>query len=123
MGDVSSGAEVWLRCSQVLPGLTKYAFRLLFSIALAATVFLAATIMPAPGSDNLGETTVEHTSYDLHDKGPCDEGFVCSAYIFLQSLGDGLSETEYRILLSSLEMPLRNLSTPLVNLPPPRVAS
>ena len=122
MDDVSSGTEVWLRCGQVLSGPAKYAARLFVLITLVAAVFLAATLLPAPASDNHGKTTAEHASYDAHDTAPCDEGFVCSGFVFLLSLEDNLSGAEYRILLISLKIPLRYLSTPLVDLPPPRAA-
>jgi len=123
MGDVSSGAKAWLRCGQFFSGLANRAFRLLFSLTLAVAVFLAVTIPPAHAAGNHGEAVVEHPSNDLHDKAPCDEGFVCSAYILLERIRDGFSNAEYRILLISLEVPLRNFSPPQVDLPPPRAAA
>jgi hypothetical protein len=122
MGDVSSGTEVWLRCGQVLCGPAKYAARLFVLITLAAAVLLAATLLPAPATDIHGQTTAEHATYDAYDTAPCDEGFVCSSFVFLQGLEESFSEAGYRVRLISLEIPLRNLSTPMVDLPPPRAA-
>ena len=107
----------------MLLGLAKRAFRLFFSLSLAAAIFVAVTIPPAPAADNHDAATVAHLSTDLFDRALCDEGFVCSTYILSERLGDGFSDAEYQIRLISLEMPLRNLSTPQVDLPPPRSAA
>ena len=122
MGDVSSGAKAQLRCDQMLSGPAKGALRLLFSLTLAAAVFLAVTSFSARAVDYHGEAAAEQPSNVLHDKAPCDEGFVCSAYILSGRLGTGFSDTEYRILVISLEIPFRNFSSPQVDLPPPRTA-
>lgn len=123
MGDISSGSNAWLRRSQMLTGPAKCAFRVFWSLTLVAAVFLAVTIPPAPSADYIAEVELEHSSNDIHAQAPCDEGFVCSAYIFSELLGGSFSDLEYQILLITLEMPLRKFSTPQVDLPPPRAAA
>ena len=122
MGNVSFSTEVWPRRDHVFAWRAGYAARLLVLITLLVAVFLTAAFLPAPGSDDHGKTTAEHASYDAHDTAPCDGGFVCFGFIPLQSPEGNLSEAEYLILLISLELPLRNLSILLVDLPPPRAA-
>jgi len=122
MGEISSGAKVWLRCGHVLSRPAKGLFRLFFALTLVATVFLA-TGLPAPAADYHAEAAAGQASNDLHDKVPCDEGFVCSAYVLSEGLGNGVSDTEYQRLLISSQMPFRHFMTPQVDLPPPRTSA
>ena len=59
MGDVSSGAKTWLYCGHILSGTATLAFWLLFSLTLAAAVFLAATILPARAAVSHSEAAAE----------------------------------------------------------------
>jgi hypothetical protein len=123
MGAASSGANAWLRCGLNFCVPTSGAFQILFSLTLALAVFFAVTDLPATSADFNREAATEHPLSELHEKMPCDEGFVCSAFILLDGLGNGFSDTEYRNSAVLADAPFRHFMTPRVDLPPPRTAA
>ena len=104
-------------------GPTKSALRLLLSLTFAAAVFLAMAVLPAPAAEYHGETAAEHLSSDLHDKTPCDGGFVCSVDICTNRYRAACLIADYQILVILHDISFLHFKIPQVDLRPPRTAA
>ena len=122
MGDVSSNANADLQSDRVFSWPVKDAFRLLLSLAIAAAVFLATTVLQAPAAEYHSEIAVENFSDDVPGKMPCKEGFVCSAYILTNRNVAAHLTAEILILVISHNISFLHFKTPQVDPRPPRLA-